>query len=377
MCNFRLATAGTIVALGAACVAHAQTADSGAAGNAASTDPKSSVSVEEVTVTARRVRENLQDTPIAVTAFSPAALESRSIQGTLDLQQFVPNLNSTSGYSGGSYANYFIRGVGQGLQDTGVDPGVGLYIDGVYIGRANGADISTLDLDHVEVLRGPQGTLFGKNTLGGAINVFTRQPTNDNSGEIKLTSGSRDWYEARGWVNTVIVPDKLLARVSLDAKTQDGYGIDIGTGHRFGDIRTESFHSNLLYRATDELTFDLLGDYRHIRGTGNMVKMTAIGSLGYIPPPIRSMRCPATCMRPTRTTTPATASTAAASHSMRIGSWPRTSTSSRSPLIEVSNSAAATISMAVRSRSSMRASTQNSIRSARSCNTPAKCWAGG
>lgn len=240
--------------------------------------------LSDIVVTARRRNENLQDTPVAITAVSGESLQERSVRDVVDLSRIAPSLNTTKGFSGGSYANFFIRGVGQADQVVGVDPGVALYIDGVYLGRANGADIANLDLDHVEVLRGPQGTLFGKNTLGGAITVFTNKPTNDFAGSVTAIAGSRNWAELRGWLNVPLIDDKLLARISVSAKSQDGYGYRVYDAHRFGDVRNISARGHLLWKATDTFTVDLQGDYTHERGTGTMVKLAAVGPLGFVPP---------------------------------------------------------------------------------------------
>ncbi len=127
--------------------------------------------LEEITVTARKVSENLQDTPIAISAFSGAALENRQIFSTDKLTQLVPNLQfGTNAPLAGnnSSSQVFIRGVGQTDPTSTVDPGVGLYIDDVYIGSAVGGTMSLRDIGNVQVLRGPQGTLFGRNTIGGS-----------------------------------------------------------------------------------------------------------------------------------------------------------------------------------------------------------------
>ncbi|TLZ55420.1 MAG: Plug domain-containing protein, partial [Gammaproteobacteria bacterium] len=132
--------------------------------------------LEEVTVTARKVRENLQDTPVAITAMSGDALEQRQVFQTDKLTQVVPNLQfGTNAPLAGNNASsqVFIRGIGQTDPTSTVDPGVGLYIDDVYIGSAVGARMDLRDINNVQVLRGPQGTLFGRNTIGGAILMST------------------------------------------------------------------------------------------------------------------------------------------------------------------------------------------------------------
>ena len=126
-------------------------------------------SVEEVTVTARRVEESMQDVPISVTAFTAESLENRNILNTEDLDEVTPNLqftNVTTLAGNNSSSNIFIRGVGQVDPTSTVDPGVGLYIDDVYMGQSVGGTLDFRDISSVQVLRGPQGTLFGKNSVG-------------------------------------------------------------------------------------------------------------------------------------------------------------------------------------------------------------------
>src|ERR1700752_4189683 len=151
--------------------------------------------LEEIIVTARKVQENLQETPIAITAISGAALEDRQVFATEMLTQVVPNLQfgSNAPLAGNnSSSQVFIRGIGQTDPTSTVDPGVGLYIDDVYIGTAVGARMDLRDISSVQVLRGPQGTLFGRNTIGGAILLSTTDPGDDFGGTIRGGFGSRN-----------------------------------------------------------------------------------------------------------------------------------------------------------------------------------------
>ena len=154
--------------------------------------------VEEVIVTARRVRENQQDTPVAITAFSGDALERRQIFQTDQLTQVVPNLQfgSNAPLAGNnSSSQVFIRGIGQTDPTSTVDPGVGLYIDDVYIGSAVGSRMDLRDISSVQVLRGPQGTLFGRNTIGGAILLSTTEPGREFGGTARGGLGSDQLYD--------------------------------------------------------------------------------------------------------------------------------------------------------------------------------------
>ena len=179
---------------------------------------------EEIVVTARFREENLQQTPLAITAFTGEFLEARGSTSTLDLDAFVPNaVIAPLGAGWGSTAAAFIRGIGLGDNSLSFEPGVPIYIDDVYHGRPQGAVLDLLDIERVEVLRGPQGTLFGKNTLGGAVRIISRKPEGDSSGFIDVATGSRDRLNVRGSYDFPIAEDKVYARVSVSSKSQDGY----------------------------------------------------------------------------------------------------------------------------------------------------------
>src|SRR5215470_18051183 len=126
-----------------------------------------SPALEEIVVSARRRDENLEDTPVSVTVFGADELARRSVGELEEIAAFTPDLRASAGPQGGSAGQYFARGVGQLDFIASTDPGVGVYVDGVYLGRTTGATFDLLDVDRVEVLRGPQGTLFGRNAIGG------------------------------------------------------------------------------------------------------------------------------------------------------------------------------------------------------------------
>lgn len=138
------------------------------------------VSLEEITVTARKVQESLQETPVSVTVISKETMDNLSFVNIGEIQNVTPNLQFNSGFSGSSAgANFFIRGIGQLDFISTSDPGVSLFLDGVYMARTVGAALDTADIERIEVLKGPQGTLFGKNTIGGAVNISTVKPGNE------------------------------------------------------------------------------------------------------------------------------------------------------------------------------------------------------
>jgi iron complex outermembrane receptor protein len=156
--------------------------------------------LEEIIVTARKVQEDLQKTPIAITALSGDALEERQVFRTDVLDQVVPNLqfaNNAPLAGNNSSSQVFIRGIGQTDPTSTVDPGVGLYVDDVYIGNAVGASMALRDVANVQVLRGPQGTLFGRNTIGGAVLITTTDPGDDFGGEVRAELAPTSLRRAR------------------------------------------------------------------------------------------------------------------------------------------------------------------------------------
>ena len=155
-----------------------------------SSDDEDTVALDDVKVTARRVEESIQDIPIAVTSFSREDLEDAQADNLDSLNGAVPNMNLVQGRGSATSANIYIRGIGQPDALQTFDPGVGVYVDGVYLSRIQGALMSLHDVERIEVLRGPQGTLYGKNTIGGAVNVVTRRPDGETAGEVQLLAGN-------------------------------------------------------------------------------------------------------------------------------------------------------------------------------------------
>src|SRR5690348_15222947 len=180
--------------------------------------------LEEIVVSAQRRTENLQTTPIAISAISGQLLESRNMDNVTDLGAFVPNaVIQPLGAGWGSTMAAFIRGVGLGDNILSFEPGVPIYVDDVYIGRPQGAIFDLLDLERVEVLRGPQGTLFGKNAIGGTIRLISKKPQGDGTGSVSVTIGSFSRLNARASTDVSLIDDKLFARFSFSSKKADGY----------------------------------------------------------------------------------------------------------------------------------------------------------
>jgi iron complex outermembrane receptor protein len=262
---------------------------------------ESSAQLEEVVVTARKREENLQNTPVAISAFTAAALERQEITSTADLDRVTPNLQFT-GYAplsgNNSAAQIFIRGIGQTDPSSGVDPGVGLYIDDVYMGRSVGGVMDFRDVSGVQILRGPQGTLFGRNTIGGAVLLTTNLPGKEFGGTVRAGVGDDNLREAFAALN-VPLGDTLGARVSVGARKRDGYVTRIVDGVDLGDENTMTAQLSMLWNATDNFTVTLRGDYTHEDENGSPFVFAAINENQAFPAAIsRGSGCPGATFPP-------------------------------------------------------------------------------
>ena len=221
--------------------------------------------IAEIVVTARRRAENQQSVPIAVSAYNSATLEALSVRTVGDVADVTPNLSRTSGPTGGNDAFFFIRGIGQLDSNPANDPGVGVYVDGVYLGRLQGASLDAFDLARVEVLRGPQGTLFGRNTIGGAISLTSLDPASTFGARARATIGDRNRYD--GFVSVdAPLGDTLGVRLSVGTRNQDGWGRNVYTGRTFGDVHNISARAKAVWKPDDRLKVTLSADGLHGRG---------------------------------------------------------------------------------------------------------------
>jgi iron complex outermembrane recepter protein len=224
--------------------------------------------LEEVVVTARKRTENLQDTPVSVSAFSARDLAQRDVSTLPDIADHTANLRRSAGPQGGSSGHFYIRGLGQLDFLASMDPGVGVYVDGVYLGRTTGATFDLLDVERVEVLRGPQGTLFGRNTIGGAISVVSRAPPLERSGELVLRVVDPGIHEARVGVGGPI-GERVASEIVLLTKHQDGWQRRLVDGLRFGAERTYATRATFEWRAAERLDVRAEVDATRSRGTAD------------------------------------------------------------------------------------------------------------
>src|SRR5690349_8144572 len=219
--------------------------------------------LEAIVITARRREESLQDTPVAVTALTADALERQQATGTMDLDKIAPNIqfHSYGTLTGNnSAAQVFIRGIGQTDATPAVDPGVGIYIDDVYMGRAVGGAMDFRDIASVQVLRGPQGTLFGRNTIGGAVLLTTNAPGDGAGNSVHLGVGSDNLYEVAGAFDLPL-SDTWSARLSVGGRKRDGYVTRVFDGKDLGDENMYTVQLGVRWKPSDDLVFTLRGDY--------------------------------------------------------------------------------------------------------------------
>ncbi len=252
---------------------------------------------EVITVTAQFREQNLQDTPIAITAMNAEMLEARGHTNIAQVAANAPNVSLTpQPQNGGTGLIAYIRGVGQTDFNYALDPGVGIYIDDVYIPTLSSSLLELIDLDRIEILRGPQGTLAGKNSIGGAIKLFSAEPRGDGSGSLAVTYGSFDRVEVRGMADFA-VNDQLAVRISGIAKGRDGYVdlLDYGVSHPNDNVRANNARGAypvvgtqggqgiiagriaLKWEPTDTVEFNISGDYTRERSEPQPTVLLAAG----------------------------------------------------------------------------------------------------
>ena len=216
--------------------------------------------LEDIVVTARRTSESLQRTPLAVSAFSGETLERTGATQITDLQGAVPNLNLVQGRGSSNATNIYIRGIGQPDALQTFDPAVGVYVDDVYYSRIRGTQFDLLDLERIEVLRGPQGTLYGKNTIGGALRLVSRRPGQEFRARGSVAYGSYDMIDVQGAVSGPI-GDTLAFGLSALHSERGGYVTNPVTGDEYNDKNTQAVRGTLAWDPMSNLRIDLTADY--------------------------------------------------------------------------------------------------------------------
>lgn len=216
--------------------------------------------VERITVTARRTSEDLQKVPSSVSAFTEKALDRLGATEVTGLQGAVPNLNIVQGRGSSNASNIYLRGVGQPDALQTFDPAVGVYVDDVYLSRIRGTQFELTDIQRVEVLRGPQGTLYGKNTIGGAIKVVTRRPDEEERGQMSITVGSYGEITGNGTFSGPL-SDGLAASASILMSDRGGYVDSPSTGADYNDRSVGAGRVKLAWDPSDNVQIDFSVDY--------------------------------------------------------------------------------------------------------------------
>lgn len=248
----------------AAVQAHAQDA-------AAAAPASDEVTLDAVQVTARKREETLQEVPVAVTAFTAETLDKLNIRDISDLDAQVPNLTIYAARGSSSTVTAYIRGVGQSDPLWGVDPGVGIYLDDVYIARPQGALLDVFDVERIEVLRGPQGTLYGKNTVGGAIKYISRGLPTETSGNASVTVGNYGQMDVKAAIGgSLDERDALRGRIAVASLSRDGFGENTRTNQDVSDKEILAMRGQLGAYVTEDLNFqfafDWMEDQSGVRG---------------------------------------------------------------------------------------------------------------
>jgi iron complex outermembrane receptor protein len=220
--------------------------------------PAASSQVDEVVITAERRETRLQDTPISVSALTSKTIANAGITRVEDFANMLPNVYIDDRNLRGQ--NIAIRGISADLNNPGLDQAVGIFLDGVYLGRATVGNSNLFDLERVEVLRGPQGTLYGKNTIAGAINYITRKPTDQFEAEGDVSYGNYSAVTADAVVSGPLIPGKLFASLGASVDQRDGLIKNLATGTREDDRNGQSVRAEVVARPTDDLEIVVRGD---------------------------------------------------------------------------------------------------------------------
>lgn len=222
--------------------------------------------LDTIVVTAMRRAENLEKIPVSITALTGGTIEKLNIETTEGLSQYTPSLHIYAEAVGSE--KYTIRGIGRTSEDLSADPGVAIFLNEVYIPRQAAANLAFFDTERVEVLRGPQGSLYGKNATAGAINIITRQPTEQLSGYGEVAYGSFDRITTKGAISGPIVDGKAYARLAFLTDDRDGMYRNLTTGESANDINTRAVRGTLKITPTDRLTLSLIGDWAKSKQDG-------------------------------------------------------------------------------------------------------------
>jgi iron complex outermembrane recepter protein len=224
--------------------------------------------IKDIVVTAQRRAENVQDVPIAISAFSGEQLEARGVQNTLQLGQYIPNFVAQNNTGLGSANAYFLRGLGNTESIATFDPPVGTYVNDIYLSRQAGNNLAFFDVERIEVLRGPQGTLFGRNTTGGAVNIILKDPGQTLGGYAELGYGRFEKFTGRASIDTPL-NDDLSLKFSGYFQNDKGYAKNVTTGERMNDDDGWGVRLGIGANLGDSIKWT--GSYAHVVNKGENI----------------------------------------------------------------------------------------------------------
>ncbi len=223
--------------------------------------------IDNIVVTAQKREESLQDVPISISAFDTEALEVRDIDGFADLSQFTPGLVTYPAAANSNGFRIFMRGIGTGDPQHGLDSKVALYVDGMYMGKTIGIAFDSPDLARAEVLKGPQGSLYGRNAVAGAINLISAKPNPDEYiGKVEIGFGSFSQREAKGYVN-IPLNESSAVRLSAYYSEHGGWVENTGLGENFAATDKVGYRFAYLNEVSDKLTLNFAADYNNMENT--------------------------------------------------------------------------------------------------------------
>jgi iron complex outermembrane receptor protein len=229
---------------------------------------KSSATINDVTVSARRREETLQETPVAISVVGANEINNSVSFNVNRVKELVPSVQLYSSNPRNTTLN--IRGLGStfGLTNDGIDPGVGFYVDGVYYARPAATALDFIDIQQIEVLRGPQGSLFGKNTTAGAFNITSKKPTFNPSGTFEMSFGNYGFIQTKGSISGPLVANKLAARLSFSGTHRNGNIYNVSTEKYTNTLNNIGVRGQLLYLVNEKITLTLAGDFTRQRPDG-------------------------------------------------------------------------------------------------------------
>lgn len=235
--------------------------------------PANAKKLDQVTVTARKREETLQDVPIAVTALTAQSLSNQNVQDLGDLQGKVPDLQIYAARGSNTTLTAYIRGMGQADPTWGFDPAVGIYLDDVYMARPQGTLLDVFDVDRIEVLRGPQGTLYGKNTIGGAIKYVSKPLPTKTEGSVEVTTGTHGEKDVKAALGGASADGVWRGRVAVASEHNNGFGTDLLNGSRNGNKNTNAARATLGFFPSSNFNAQLEIDGMHDNSNPRGAKM--------------------------------------------------------------------------------------------------------